>query len=104
MSAAMHVIDVAHGNCAVAADDGWALMVDAAPSAAVIEAVAHLELDRLDAVVISHRDYDHAGGLVPLLARKQLEIGAVQGVDQQVEEAVPDADVVVILGQDRVGA
>jgi len=77
MSAAMHVIDVAHGNCAVAADDGWALMVDAAPSAAVIEAVAHLELDRLDAVVISHRDYDHAGGLVPLLARKQLEIGAV---------------------------
>jgi len=35
---------------------------------------------------------------------KQLEIGAVQQVDQQVEEAVPDADVVVILGQDRVGA
>lgn len=77
MTAALHVIDVAHGNCAVAADDGWALMVDAAPSAAVIETVEHLSLDRLDAVVISHRDYDHAGGLVPLLARKQLEIGVI---------------------------
>lgn len=77
MSATLHVIDVAHGNCAVAADDGWALMVDAAPSAAVIETVEHLGLDRLDAVVISHRDYDHAGGLIPLLARKQLEIGVV---------------------------
>ncbi|MDQ3573283.1 MAG: LytR C-terminal domain-containing protein [Actinomycetota bacterium] len=33
----------------------------------------------------------------------QLEIGAVQRIDLEVEEAVPEADVVVILGQDRVG-
>lgn len=35
---------------------------------------------------------------------KELEIGAVQEVDRQVEAAVPEADVVVILAQDRVGA
>lgn len=34
---------------------------------------------------------------------KQLEIGAVQKVDREVETTVPEADIVVILGQDRVG-
>jgi competence protein ComEC len=71
------VLDVGHGNCALALDEGWALMVDAAPSAAVIGAIEQLDVSRLDAVVISHRDYDHAGGVVPLLARRELDIGAV---------------------------
>jgi beta-lactamase superfamily II metal-dependent hydrolase len=74
---ALYVIDVGHGNCAVAVGEDWALMVDAGASAAVVQAIEHLELDRLDAVVISHRDLDHARGLVPLLSRSDLEIGAV---------------------------
>lgn len=33
----------------------------------------------------------------------QLDIGAAQRIDRQVEAAAPDADVVVVLGQDQVG-
>jgi beta-lactamase superfamily II metal-dependent hydrolase len=75
--ATLHVVDVGHGNCAVAVGDGWSLMVDAGASAAVVQAVAHLGLERLDTIVISHRDLDHARGLVPLLSREELEIGTI---------------------------
>lgn len=91
MTAAIHVLDVGHGNCALVLGDDWTLMVDAGASAAVVQTVIHLELDRLDAVVISHRDLDHAGGLIPLLSRKELEIGAIYiGADAAKNPTAPE--------------
>jgi competence protein ComEC len=77
LSAHLHVLDVAHGNCAIATGADWAVMIDAAPNVAVVEAVERLGLTRLDVLVVSHRDHDHTRGVVPLLARKQLEIGVI---------------------------
>jgi hypothetical protein len=74
MSAEAHIFDVGHGNCTLLTGEGFSLMVDASPSAAVVQTVVHLALVRLDAVVISHRDAD---GIVPLLARRELDIGAI---------------------------
>ncbi len=94
---ALHVIDVGHGNCAVAVGDGWALMVDAGASVAVVQTVAQLELSRLDAVVISHRDVDHARGLVQLLGREDLEIGTVYiGADAAKNPSSPETATLLV--------
>lgn len=99
MTAALHVLDVGHGNCAVVLGQDWTLMVDAGASASVLQSVIHLELERLDAVVISHRDLDHAGGLVPLLSRQELEIGAIYiGADAAKNPTAPEtANLLVAL-------
>jgi beta-lactamase superfamily II metal-dependent hydrolase len=91
VTASIHVLDVGHGNCALVLGEDWTLMVDACASASVLQSVIHLELDRLDAVVISHRDLDHAGGLVPLLSRQELEIGAIYiGADAAKNPTAPE--------------
>jgi beta-lactamase superfamily II metal-dependent hydrolase len=77
MSTALHVLDVGNGNCAIARGEDWTAMIDAAPGATVLETLAHLEIERLDAIAISHRDADHAGGVVPLLTAPGLDIGVV---------------------------
>jgi beta-lactamase superfamily II metal-dependent hydrolase len=91
VTAELHVIDVGHGNCALVVDDGWAIMIDAGASAAVIQTVIQLALTRLDAIVISHRDFDHARGLVPLLSLETLEIGAIYiGADAGKNPSAPE--------------
>ena len=91
MSDKLYVLDVGHGNSAIALADDWALMVDAAPSVAVLEAIDHLGLDRLDHIVISHRDADHARGVVPLLARRELAIGTIFiAADAAKDPSAPD--------------
>ncbi|HEX7290796.1 MAG TPA: hypothetical protein VF250_06665 [Conexibacter sp.] len=77
MTAVLHVLDVGHGNCALACGEDWTVMVDAAPDPAVVETVEQLALRRLDTLVVSHRDRDHARGVVPLLSDRKLEIGCL---------------------------
>lgn len=85
------VLDVGHGNCAIAMADSWTLMVDAAPSAAVMETIEQLQLKKIDSVVISHRDADHARGLNPLLAAPDLEIGSIYiSADAAKDPSAPD--------------
>jgi beta-lactamase superfamily II metal-dependent hydrolase len=105
VSSELHVIDVGHGNCAVVTGNDWAMMVDAGASAAVIETVIHLGLTRLNSIVISHRDFDHARGLVQLLARESLEIGAVYiGADAAKNPSAPEtANLLVALADAKRG-
>jgi beta-lactamase superfamily II metal-dependent hydrolase len=91
VSGDLHVLDVGHGNCAIARGDGWSVMVDAAPSSAVVETLEHFELSRLDVIAISHRDADHARGLGPLLASTDLEIGTIYiSADAAKDPTAPD--------------
>lgn len=90
--ARLYVLDVGHGNCAIALGEGYSLMVDAAPSVAVIQAIEHLAIHRFDAILISHRDSDHARGLVTLLGREDLEIDQIFiGADAAKDPAAPDS-------------
>jgi beta-lactamase superfamily II metal-dependent hydrolase len=74
MTTDIHVVDVGHGNCAICRGDGWAAVIDAAAGVTPLEAIRDLGLDRLDVIIVSHRDSDHAGGVVPILADKELAI------------------------------
>lgn len=94
---ALHVIDVGHGNCAVVVGEDWALMVDAGASAAVVQAIERLRIKRLNAIVISHRDLDHARGLVQLLSREDLQIGAVYiGADAAKNPSSPETAMLLV--------
>jgi len=91
MSDKLYVLDVGHGNSAIAQADDWTLMVDAAPSVAVMETIEHLEIQRFDHIVISHRDADHARGVVPLIARRDLAIGTIFiAADAAKDPSAPD--------------
>ena len=93
----LHVIDVGNGNCAVAVGEDWALMVDAGASVAVVQTVERLRISRLNAVVVSHRDLDHARGLVQLLSREDLEIGAVYvGADAAKNPSSPETATLLV--------
>lgn len=68
----IHFLDVGQGDgTLVVAPGGEALLIDGGPrdaGAAVKAALATLASGRLDAVVLSHTDADHLGGLVETLA------------------------------------
>lgn len=101
MTAAVHILDVGHGNSAVAHCADWTVLVDAAPSPAVLEALEHLGVRRLDRVVISHRDADHARGIVPILARQELDIDTVFiSADAAKDPTAPDTALLLAALED----
>lgn len=85
-------LDVGQGDAAVVSlPNGRHLLVDAGPrspyfDAAVTSIIPHLEresIERLDAVVISHSDSDHLGGLPTLL--RHVPIGRIVLNDQKAD-------------------
>ncbi len=64
------VLDVGHGSCVVVRDGGDVVIVDAGPGAALLEYLEREGIQRISAVLISHADADHIGGLAALLAQE----------------------------------
>lgn len=63
-------IDVGQGDCALISCDGQWLLIDAGPPAAsstVYSVLQRLGIERLDYIVSTHPDADHAGGLAGAL-------------------------------------
>jgi competence protein ComEC len=85
----VRVLDVGHGLAVLLRDGDATLLVDVGPpDGAVLAALARAGVRReLGAVVLTHADADHAGGLAPLAAR--FEIGAVYGTWDAAPGAVP---------------
>lgn len=97
----VHILDVGHGNCALACGDGYSVMVDAGPSAAVLDVLDHFGIERLDQLVISHRDADHARGVVALLGRRELEIGTIFiAADAAKDPTTPDTALLLVALDD----
>ena len=75
--ARIDVLDVGQGNAVLVRTAGHALLVDAGPAApegvdlgqrVVLPALRALGVRRLDALMLTHHDADHAGGAAALLA------------------------------------
>ena len=77
--ASVTVLDVGQGQAVLVRDGGAALLIDAGPpDGAVLRALARVTDARsLDAVVLSHDDADHVGGLREL--ERRLRVGVVLG-------------------------
>ncbi len=75
------------GDCAVI----WltpksVILIDAGPARQTIPSWLERNRIRVEAVILTHNDRDHAGGLVPLLKRSGVDVGAVAFL----EDRVPD--------------
>ena len=77
--ASVTVLDVGQGQAVLVRDGGAAVLIDAGPpDGAVLRALARVTDARsLDAVVVSHDDADHAGGLREI--ERRLRVGMVLG-------------------------
>jgi beta-lactamase superfamily II metal-dependent hydrolase len=71
------LLDVGHGNAALVIEPGQALVVDAPPNPTLIESLRHFGISRLTALIASHSDADHIGGLVNLMSSRQVSIETV---------------------------
>jgi beta-lactamase superfamily II metal-dependent hydrolase len=72
--ARLTVLDVGHGNAAVAAGAAAVAVVDAPLGATLLEFLLESEIREIDALLISHADADHIGGVTSLLLEPTLRI------------------------------
>ena len=75
--AELTILDVGHGNCAILQDDQGAVIIDAGPGDTLLKFLEDREITAVDAVLISHADFDHAAGLLALLAQEHIAVQAI---------------------------
>jgi len=61
------ILDVGHGNCAILQDTNAVTVIDCPPPATLVNTLERLGIDTIDQILISHSDWDHAGGLPTLM-------------------------------------
>ena len=85
----MVVLDIGQGDAILLQSGGAAVLVDTGPDDAVLAALARQHVWKLDAVVITHTDLDHAGGLAELVGHVGVDrVIFAQGVwDKLVQES-----------------
>ncbi len=83
--ASVTILDVGQGSAALIRDGDTQVLVDTGPPDGVVLAALHRTGARrgLDAVILSHADTDHAGGLHPLLRRA--DVHALYATDEALE-------------------
>src|SRR5690606_23982552 len=84
--ASVSVLDIGHGSAVLIRDGTTQVLVDTGPpDGAVLAALQRVGAHRgLDAVILSHADTDHAGGLYPLLQR--MDVRAVYATAPALED------------------
>jgi len=68
-SAWIDVVDVGHGSCVVIRNGESVVVVDTGPGGAILEYLRQQSIDHIDAVILSHADADHIGGLSAILSQ-----------------------------------
>jgi beta-lactamase superfamily II metal-dependent hydrolase len=71
------ILDVGHGNSAVLCDGDRTVVIDAGQGVTLVEFLERRGITFIDAVLISHGDADHMGGVVHLLSQRHLTVRAV---------------------------
>jgi competence protein ComEC len=72
------VLDVGHGNCAILFNTKGTVVIDAGPGSSLLEFLTENNIQKIDAILISHADKDHIEGVGTLLAANIFEIGLVK--------------------------
>lgn len=69
------IFDVGHGNCALLRDEGVVYVIDVPTrSKELWEALNEQEIKKIDAVLVSHGDEDHVGGVSGLITNEDLVV------------------------------
>lgn len=90
------VLDVGQGDAILVRDRGYAILVDTGVDDAVVGALARNNVFRLDAVVVTHWDKDHWGGLPNVLQAVDVDAiyvgpGASERVPAELAGTIADA-------------
>lgn len=102
-AAQVDILDVGHGSCVVVRDQQEVVLIDAGPGGPLLEYLRGEGIKRVSAVVISHADTDHIGGLVALLGQS-IPIGRILWNGDSVKQSTMWKDLVYLLDDlDRRG-
>jgi len=72
------IIDVGHGNSAVLCSQDRTVVFDGGKGSALLEFLQAEKIRKIDAILVSHADEDHIGGLMAVVACGEFEIGKVR--------------------------
>src|SRR5687768_11406880 len=72
------ILDVGHGNAAVVFGTDGTVVIDAGLGATLADFLEQRTVRELTAVLISHADQDHIGGLIGLLSTGLVQVGRVR--------------------------
>ena len=95
------VLDVGHGNCAVIDDAGAVVVVDAGRKSGLLEFLEAEHISVINAVLLSHADADHIGGLLALINSGTVSIGEVRVNTDSVKDSELWDDVLWSLEHQR---
>ncbi len=71
------VLDIGHGNCAVLRDGQGTVIIDAGGGQTLLEFLEARGIVDIDAVLLSHGDADHIGGVLLLLAQRHITVHSI---------------------------
>ena len=74
----LFIVDVGHGNTAVAVADGRVVVIDAGPKVGLLEFLSDQNIQEIDLIILSHADGDHISGLIGLLGAKTVRISQIR--------------------------
>jgi beta-lactamase superfamily II metal-dependent hydrolase len=73
----LSILDVGHGNAAVLQDRDGVVVIDTGSGPHVVRYLNYLQANKVQALLLSHADYDHIGGAITLLLNKNIQIDHV---------------------------
>lgn len=100
-SASLTVLDVGHGNCTLVRSCENTVMIDAGMGSFVQDTIKGLSLTEIDAVIVSHADADHIGGLVGLLLDESIHIKNVYINQDIAKKTKTYKDLIIALSEAR---
>jgi beta-lactamase superfamily II metal-dependent hydrolase len=70
----LYILDVGHGNCAILKDLDGTIIFDCAPGDTLFATLEQLGVKIIEAILISHADIDHLGGVIGLLTNDEIQV------------------------------
>jgi beta-lactamase superfamily II metal-dependent hydrolase len=96
------ILDVGHGSCAVLVETDRVIIIDAGSRGSTLrDFLIQQEIHRIDAVLLSHADEDHIGGILRILAKPEFTVAAVYANPAPGRDTVVWDDLLSVLREYR---